>query len=213
MDTKEKLLCNLSYGLYQIGVMDGQRPTGCIVNTVSQITSNEPVMIAVSVNKNNYTYGIIDKTKRFGVSVLSEQTPASVIGALGYASVKDTDKFANIDYRVENGLPLLNANCSGYFICEVQSIVDCGTHGIVLATVTDVYKGSDDVPMTYKYFHEVIKGKAPKNAPTYRAEESKPKEQYVCKICGYVYGGDITKEPDDYVCPICSAPKTLFEKK
>lgn len=76
-----------------------------------------------------------------------------------------------------------------------------------------IYKGSDDVPMTYKNFHEVIKGKAPKNAPTYRAEESKPKEQYVCKICGYVYDGDITKEPDDYVCPICSAPKTLFEKK
>ncbi len=207
------VLWKISYGMYAVSVMDGQRPTGCIVNTVSQITSNEPVMIAVSVNKNNYTYGIIDKTKRFGLSVLSEQTPASVIGALGYASGKDTDKFANIDYRVENGLPLLNANCSGYFICEVQSIVDCGTHGIVLATVTDVYKGSDDVPMTYKYFHEVIKGKAPKNAPTYRAEESKPKEQYVCKICGYVYDGDITKEPDDYVCPICSAPKTLFEKK
>ena len=155
------VLWKISYGMYAVSVMDGQRPTGCIVNTVSQITSNEPVMIAVSVNKNNYTYGIIDKTKRFGVSVLSEQTPASVIGALGYASGKDTDKFANIDYRVENGLPLLNANCSGYFICEVQSIVDCGTHGIVLATVTDVYKGSDDVPMTYKYFHEVIKGKAP----------------------------------------------------
>ena len=33
---------------------------------------------------------------------------------------------------------------------------------LFFATVTDVYKGSDDVPMTYKYFHEVIKGKAPK---------------------------------------------------
>ena len=207
------VLWKISYGMYAVSVMDDQRPTGCIVNTVSQITSNEPVMIAVSVNKNNYTYGVIDKTKRFSVSVLSEQTPASVIGALGYASGKDTNKFANINYRVEKGLPLLNANCSGYFTCEVESIVDCGTHGIVLATVTDVYKGSDDVPMTYKYFHEVIKGKAPKNAPTYQAETPKPKEQYVCKICGYVYDGDITKEPDDYVCPICSAPKTLFEKK
>ena len=25
--------------------------------------------------------------------------------------------------------------------------------------------------MTYKYYHEVIKGKAPKNAPTYQAPE------------------------------------------
>lgn len=211
MDTS--VLWKISYGMYAVSVMDDQRPTGCIVNTVSQITSNDPVTVAVSVNKNNYTYDVINKTKRFSISVLSEQTPASVIGALGYASGKDTDKFANIDYRMESGLPLLNANCSGYFICEVQSIVDCGTHGIILATVTETYQGSDHTPMTYKYFHEVIKGKAPKNAPTYQKEEPKPKEQYVCKICGYVYDGDITKEPDDYVCPICSASKTLFEKK
>ena len=49
------VLWKISYGMYAVSVMDGQRPTGCIVNTVSQITSNEPVMIAVSVNKNNYT--------------------------------------------------------------------------------------------------------------------------------------------------------------
>ena len=40
MDTKEKVLRNLSYGLYQIGVMDGQRPCGCIINTVFQVTSD-----------------------------------------------------------------------------------------------------------------------------------------------------------------------------
>lgn len=31
MDIKEKVLRNLSYGLYLIGVMDGERPCGCIV--------------------------------------------------------------------------------------------------------------------------------------------------------------------------------------
>lgn len=44
--------------------------------------------------------------------------------------------------------------------------------------------------MTYAYYHKVIKGKSPKNAPTYQEEESKPKPAsvcYRCTICGYIY--------------------------
>lgn len=206
------VLWKLSYGMYAISAMEEQRPTGCIVNTVSQITSNEPIIISVSINKENYTYGVIEKTKRFGISILSEQTPAAVIGTLGYTSGKDTDKFAGIGYRIINGLPLVEANCSGYLLCEVQNVIDCGTHGIVLATVADSCSGVDIKPMTYRYFHDVIKGKAPKNAPTYQAEKTQPTIRYTCKICGYVYEGDIAEEAEDYLCPICSAPKTLFEK-
>ena len=52
MDIKEKNLRKLSYGLYLIGAMDGERPCGCIVNTVFQVTSENPI-IATSINKNN----------------------------------------------------------------------------------------------------------------------------------------------------------------
>ena len=48
------VLWKLSYGMYAIGTLDGTRPTGCIVHTVAQITSTNPV-IAVSMTKNNYT--------------------------------------------------------------------------------------------------------------------------------------------------------------
>lgn len=50
MDIKEKNLRKLSYGLYLIGAMDGERPCGCIVNTVFQVTSENPI-IATSINK------------------------------------------------------------------------------------------------------------------------------------------------------------------
>ena len=56
--------------------------------------------------------------------------------------------------------------------------------------------------MSYRYYHQVVKGKAPKNAPTYVKEEvtaEQPEEEiYVCTVCGYVYHGDLTKEPDVY---------------
>ncbi|MCR5536907.1 MAG: hypothetical protein K6F05_05790 [Succinivibrio sp.] len=46
---------------------------------------------------------------------------------------------------------------------------------------------------------------------------SKPEEpvvkEYVCKICGYVYVGNLDDEPDDYVCPMCRKGKEYFEEK
>ena len=67
--------------------------------------------------------------------------------------------------------------------------------------------------MTYKYYHDVIKGRAPKNAPTYIEEEAKKGIiQYRCKICGYIYNGDIEKELPNYICPVCKQPKSAFEK-
>ena len=69
--------------------------------------------------------------------------------------------------------------------------------------------------MTYSYYHEVIKGKAPKTAPTYSSNETveskKGSKSYICDICGYIYEGDITQEPDSYLCPICGVDKSHFK--
>ena len=37
-------------------------------------------------------------------------------------------------------------------------------------------------------------------------------KKWVCKVCGYIYEGDITKEADDYVCPVCKQPKSRFKR-
>ncbi len=209
----ETVLWKLSYGMYALCADDNGRPVGCIVNTASQITSVNPI-IAVSVNKNNYTYGVIEKTKKFALSILSEETPAATIGVLGYQSGKNTNKFEKVAYRLEHGLPILEEAICGWLICDVLSIVDCETHGIVLARVSAAENGTAGQPMTYKYFHEVIKGKAPKNAPTYHEEKPAAETpKYVCSVCGYIYEGDIAQEPDTYVCPICNAPKSAFARK
>ena len=49
-------------------------------------------------------------------------------------------------------------------------------------------------------------------------EEEAPKVEeagvsYYCDVCGYVYEGDITKEPDDYECPLCHVDKSHFIKQ
>ena len=46
----KSVLWKISYGMYALTVMDGERPTGCIINTAVQVTSDNPT-IAISVNK------------------------------------------------------------------------------------------------------------------------------------------------------------------
>ena len=211
----KSVLWKLTYGMYAIGTLDGERPTGCIVNTVIQITSDDPV-IAVSMNKKNFTYEAIRKTGRFTVSILSEKTSQNVIARLGFSSGRDTDKFAGklFEWEMMDGLPIVKANAAGYMLADVLTMYEVDTHYVILARVKDAQAGEDLTPMTYKYYHDVIKGKAPKNAPTYQAEEApKGKEVWVCSVCGYVYEGDLTQEPDSFVCPICKQPKSVFVKK
>ena len=53
-----KILRDLTYGVYVVGSLDGDRKVGCIANSVMQITSN-PASIAISINHDNYTNEII----------------------------------------------------------------------------------------------------------------------------------------------------------
>ena len=47
-----KALYNLSYGLFVLTARENEKDNGCIVNTVSQVTTS-PNRILVAVNKNN----------------------------------------------------------------------------------------------------------------------------------------------------------------
>lgn len=208
----KKVLRNLSYGVYLVTTMDNERPTGCTANSAMQITS-EPSTIAISINHDNFTNSCIKKHKRFALTILSENSPASLIGTFGFQSGKDTDKFNGISYEMIENVPVIKEGC-GYFVCEVTGEYETSTHTVFFA---DIIEGEplEGTPMTYSYYHNVVKGKSPKNAPTYqKEEENEKKEVWKCGICGYEYDGDVPFEslPDDYKCPICKQPKSVFKK-
>ena len=68
-----KAMYNLTYGLFVLTARDGEKDNGCIVNTVSQVTTS-PNRIVVAVNKGNYTHDMIVKTGQFNVSILTEKS-------------------------------------------------------------------------------------------------------------------------------------------
>lgn len=159
---------NLSYGVYVLSTVDGVRPTGCTVNSVMQITS-DPATIAVSVNHDNYTNQCMAKTGKFAISIVGEKTPPIIIGTFGFRSGKDNDKFANVAYEMKDGLPIVKEACA-YITCEIVNKMETDTHTVFLGKVVDADILSADEPMTYAYYHKVVKGKTAKNAPTFIAE-------------------------------------------
>ena len=130
-----------------------------------------------------------------------------------------TDKFSDFEYETISNLPVLKENTNGYFLCNVIDVVDCGTHDIFIAKVSNYERLNNFTPMTYSYYHKVVKGKAPKNAPTYIEEKTEKSDgkKYKCLLCGYIY--DDSKESvkfenlsDDWTCPICGASKSCFKE-
>lgn len=207
---------NLSYGLYVISSLDEGRNTGCIANSAMQITSS-PATIALSMNHDNFTNSCIAKTGKFAISILSETSDSSLIGRFGFQTGKDVNKFDGVDFDVKEGLPIIKDAC-GYIVCKVINTMETSSHTVFLGEVIDGDILDSDNAMTYAYYHKVVKGKSPKNAPTYlpeEAEETPADSKWVCSVCGYVYDGDTPFEelPDSYTCPICKQGKDKFRKK
>ena len=212
-----KVFRDISYGMYVV-TTKSDKSVGCFINTLIQITSKDSI-VAISVNKENYTNKVLKETKKFAVSILKENATDKVISTFGYFSSLDKDKFENIEYINVNDLPVVTEDICSYLLCDVINVVDCGTHDLFIAKVIDTKKLNDETPMTYKYYHEVLKGTSPKKAPTYIEEkkENINSNRYQCSVCGYIY--DDSKEkikfedlPDDWKCPRCGVGKELFVK-
>lgn len=194
-------LYNIGYGLYVVSVNDGNKDSGCIVNTVIQVTSN-PLQIAVTVNKENYTHDVIAEKGVLNVNCLSVKTPFSVFENFGFQSGREADKFADVSFkRSENGLAVLDKYANAFMSLMVTRTLDLGTHTMFICAVTEADVLNKDESMTYSYYHKNVKPK-----PQQKLE---PVKGYICKICGYVYEGE--ELPEGFTCPLCKHGAEDFE--
>ena len=198
MDTQA--LFKIGYGLYVLTARD-EKDNGCIINTVMQVTSN-PLQVAIAVNKRNYTNEIIQKTRKFNLSILSEKADFSIYEHFGYKSGRDIDKFATFCdvKRSPNGLLYITKGTNAYLSAYVQNEIDLGTHSLFIGQLVASENLNDDKSATYDYYQNSVKPKP----------ENTVKKGWRCKICGYIYEGEDL--PVDYICPICKHGAVDFEK-
>jgi len=162
-----KALRHIGYGMYIISSHIEEKHNGQIANTVFQITS-DPVLIGISINKRNLTHEYITSSKQFSISVININADFKFIGKFGFRSGREIDKFKDIHYKTTpSGVPVVLEKISSWIECNVIDSVDCGTHTLFLGEASNSETLDDTKPMTYDYYHNVIKGKSPKTAPTY----------------------------------------------
>ena len=150
-----KALHSISYGLYVIGSRKGDRLNGQIANTVIQVSS-EPPTISVCINKGNLSHEFIKESKVFAASTLCQSTPLTFIGQFGFNSGRDINKFEGINYKTgETGSPIVLDNAVAWLEVMVTQEIDAGTHTIFIGKVIDAGVVSDDVCMTYDYYHQI----------------------------------------------------------
>ena len=157
-------------GLYVVSAKAGDDVGACIINTGLQLTSN-PLQVEVVVNKQNHTEGVIAKAGHFALTVVTESANMLYIGRFGFRTSANYDKFDGIeDEPTILGDPYTPQNAACVLACEVVKTLDVGTHTIFVGEVKDAKVLSDDAPMTYQYYHTVLKGKTPAKASSFVGE-------------------------------------------
>ena len=192
-------LFKIGYGLYVVTSNDGKKDNGLIVNTVTQVTDT-PNRVAVTINKQNYSHHVIKQTGIMNVNCLSTAAPFKVFETFGFQSGRTVDKFADCTpLRSDNGLVFLPRYINAFMSLKVEQYVDFGTHGMFICSITEARVISNAETMTYTYYQNNVQPKP----------QTEGKKGFVCKICGYIYEGDVL--PDDFICPLCKHGAADFE--
>lgn len=169
-----------TYGLYIVSstivgkdapekTYTGPRTAGCIINTATQVTS-DPVRITIAVNNENQTCKVIKQAGHFALSILDQSADMLFIGRFGFRSSLDFNKFEGIQTATDMFGDLYTPEHScAVMACDVEKVIDSGTHTLFLAQVHTAKHLSDEKPMTYDYYHRVLKGKTPPKASSYLA--------------------------------------------
>lgn len=149
-DAIRQALYRISYGLFIITAQAEGRDNGQCANTCFQITS-DPARIAIGINKQNFTHELIQKSGKFGVSVLS-QTGHDYARGFGYRSGRDVNKFEGLAvHRGESGVLLLDDVLVTMEV-TITGQLDAGTHDLFLGDVIAGEILQDGDPMTYAFF-------------------------------------------------------------
>lgn len=163
-------LYRFTSGLYVVSAQAGEDVGACIINTGLQVTA-QPLQVEVVVNKQNHTEGVIAKAGHFALTVITETADMLYVGRFGFRTSSNYDKFAGIEVeKTILGDPFTPEHAACVLACDVVGTMDVGTHTIFVGEVKDAKVLLGEPPMTYTYYHAVLKGKTPDKASSFIGE-------------------------------------------
>ncbi|HET7277794.1 MAG TPA: flavin reductase family protein [Dermatophilaceae bacterium] len=124
---------------------EGER-AGCLVGFHAQ-SSITPQHYCVWLSKANHTYRVGLRAAHFVVHFLTAQDLA-LAERFGTLTGEDTDKFAGVDFTLDDhGVPLLEACPSRIQLERIALLDDGGDHVCLTTRVSSAHTGADFVPL------------------------------------------------------------------
>ena len=156
----KQAIFSISYGLYILIAREGEKDNGCIINVAQQV-ADQPLRLAVCVNKKNLTHDMVIRTGRFNLCPLSEEATMKPFEHFGFQSGRDVNKFADCqqELRTENGLLYLPKFINAVISGRVVQTVDLGSHTMFVAEATEARQLTDSPSITYSHYQQHIKPK------------------------------------------------------
>jgi len=94
------------------------------------------------------------------------------LGPLGSKTGREVDKFTQAPFQTGvTGSPIVNEHVLSFVEARVINEIPLGTHTIFVGDVVNTGVIRAGSPLTYKFYHENLRGKTPPNAPSYKPEK------------------------------------------
>jgi flavin reductase (DIM6/NTAB) family NADH-FMN oxidoreductase RutF len=135
-EAKKQVLRTIPYGLYAVGVRDGDTAHAMTANWVTQV-SFEPPMIVVAVERESRSLELLRRARAFALSIYPTSA-RQLAGRLGRSSANVPDKLAGVAQHPGpvTGAPVLD-EATGWLECALRSEQDAGDHVLMIAEVTE----------------------------------------------------------------------------
>jgi flavin reductase (DIM6/NTAB) family NADH-FMN oxidoreductase RutF len=145
-DAKQAALRAFTYGLVVVGARAGDEVNGMTANWVTQI-SFEPPLVAVAVEKDAHTHGLIAAGQCFSINLLASGQKA-LAARYTQPQKRAGDKLGGDIIRLGvTGCPIL-LEALGFVDCELTQMVEAGDHTLFIGRVVDAGIHRDGAPLT-----------------------------------------------------------------
>jgi len=144
IENAETLVKQISHGVYVVGVGVGERQNAFTAAWVMQV-SFEPLLLAISINPEHYSYQLMEASGVCTVNVLGRDQYA-LAEHFGRSA---PDKMAGFQWQTaETGAPVLSESLA-YFDCRVSHYTDAGDHKIAVCKVVAAATLNQGRPLLY----------------------------------------------------------------
>jgi len=144
-ESKKKILRQIPYGLYVVGVKDGAFYHAFTGSWLSQC-SMKPPRVMLGVREGTHSLEMIQRGAAFSINFLSKNDK-KILEQFFKPTPSDGSRFGTLTFGLKKtGTPILDASIA-YLECELHAIVPAGDHSIVIGDIVNAEIVKEDASL------------------------------------------------------------------